>query len=261
MSEVAQLRSLITVTGEDRVEFLQGLLTNDVTRIGTGLLYAAMLTPQGKFLVDMFLFTKDRAIVLDINPACQETLLARLKLYTLRSRVAIDVCKRPVSRGLGTGPDGSYTDPRHPALGWRAYSGSEDPDPSVDWTAIRVEHCIPETLIELIPERTFILDAGFERLHGVDFQKGCYVGQEVTARMKHKAVSRRGMAVVRIDCPVMIGTDITMNGRRVGVVYSQAGDQAIAQLRFDRLGDGQLEAGGVRVHIPRQEGRADKPAT
>jgi len=252
MTETSNTRSLITVSGEDRVEFLQGLVTNDVTALGAGLIYAAMLTPQGKFLVDMFLFEEGEAIVLDINPACLEALMARMKLYTLRSRVTLDVCEREVARGLGTGPDGSCVDPRHPVLGWRSYTGAGNPDPAPDWTAIRVRHCIPETLIELIPERTFVLEAGFERLHGVNFHKGCYVGQEVTARMKHKTSLRKGLAVVGIDHPVAVGTPITIDARSVGVVYSQAEDRAIAQLRFDRLGDGQLAAGAARVTPPEQ---------
>ncbi len=250
MNDTSDVRSLITVSGADRIAFLQGLVTNDVSSLGAGLVYAAMLTPQGKFLVDMFVLADGETIVLDVNTDCLAPLMARLKLYTLRAQVTLDVRNQVVVRGLGPAPDGALRDPRHPALGWRDYTGANGSGPRTDWTELRVQHCIPETLIELIPERTFILEAGFERLHGVDFRKGCYVGQEVTARMKHKTSLRKGLAVVGLDRSVDIGTPITADGRPVGVVYSQADGQAIAQLRFDRVGSGPLRAGEAAVTPP-----------
>uniref|UniRef100_UPI00403512A5 CAF17-like 4Fe-4S cluster assembly/insertion protein YgfZ n=1 Tax=Paracoccus seriniphilus TaxID=184748 RepID=UPI00403512A5 len=149
-----------------------------------------------------------------------------------------------VGRGTGQMPEGAIADPRHDALGWRLYGGSGD-DGS-DWDAIRVAHCIPESLIELIPNDTFILEAGFERLHGVDFRKGCFVGQEVTARMKHKTELRKGLTTLRIEGHAEVGTPIMREDRAVGTVFTQADGQAIAHVRFDRVGEGMI-AGEARL--------------
>lgn len=108
-------------------------------------------------------------------------------------------------------------------------------------------HAIPESLVELIPNETFILEAGFERLHGVDFRKGCYVGQEVTARMKHKTELRKGLVTVAIDGEAPVGTPILMaDGREAGTLFTQSGGRAIAHLRFDRM-DGPLTAAEATV--------------
>ena len=165
-------RQIIRLTGEDRVEFLQGLVTNDVTRAPC---WAAMLTPQGKYLADFLIVPQGEALLIDVDAALAPDLLRRLSMYKLRSKVVLEATDMPLARGTGPAPEGAIADPRHPALGWRLY-GSEGDDGS-DWDAIRVAHCIPVTGIELIPNETFILEAGFERLHGVDFRKGCYVGR------------------------------------------------------------------------------------
>ena len=107
------------------------------------------------------------------------------------------------------------------------------PAPAIDWDAIRVHHLIPESGIELVPDDTYILEAGFERLHGVDFRKGCYVGQEVTARMKHKTELRKGLVRVQIDGAAPVGTEITaQDGKPVGTLFTQSGGFAMAHLRL-----------------------------
>lgn len=203
-----------------------------------------MLTPQGKYLVDFLIVPQDDALLLDVHADLAEDLLRRLTLYKLRSKVGLDLIPMTIARGTDPAPDAAIIDPRHEALGWRHYGGTGD-DGS-DWNAIRVAHCIPETLIELIPNDTFILEVGFERLHGVDFRKGCYVGQEVTARMKHKAELRKGLTTLRIEGEAPVGTPITRDDRAVGTLFTQAEGRGIAHVRFDRLGDG-MAAGPARV--------------
>ncbi|MDP0925556.1 folate-binding protein [Paracoccus onubensis] len=234
-------RQLIRITGEDRVEFLQNLVTNDV---GTGPCWAALLTPQGKYLADFLIIPVENTLLLDVDAGLTEDLLRRLTLYKLRSKLVLEPVSMPLARGTGPAPEGAITDPRHEALGWRLYGGTGDD--GTDWDAIRVTHCIPESLIELIPNETFILEAGFERLHGVDFRKGCYVGQEVTARMKHKTELRKGLTTLRVEGSAPVGTPITREGRAVGTLFTQSGGRGIAHVRFDRLGDG-MEAGAARV--------------
>ena len=237
-------RSIITLTGSDTRKFLQGLTTNDVNGIDHGAVYTAILTPQGKFIVDFFLVAEGDSVLLDVAASEAEALTKRLTMYKLRSDVTLTLTDRTVSRGVGAVPEGAFADPRHPDLGWRAYDGR--PSEDVDWDAIRVAHCIPETGIELTPD-TYILEAGFERLHGVDFKKGCYVGQEVTARMKHKTELRKGLASVVIEGSAPVGTPLmTESGKEAGTLFTQSNGRAIAYLRFDRA-TGPLTAASATV--------------
>ena len=226
-------RTILEITGSDATHFLQGLISNDVNRLDQGLVYAAMLTPQGKYLADFFLLDRDGAIWLDVDSSLAAFLTQRLGMYKLRSDVTITETDRKVWRGTGPAPEGALSDPRHSDLGWRLY-GDDGGDDGTDFDAIRVAHCIPETGIELTPD-SFILEAGLERLNGVDFRKGCYVGQEVTARMKHKTELRKGLTIVAIDGSAPVGTEITTpDGKAAGTLYTQSGGRAIAYLRFDR---------------------------
>ncbi len=226
-------RTILEITGSDAMHFLQGLISNDINRLDQGLVYAAMLTPQGKYLADFFLLDRDGAIWLDVDSSLAAFLTQRLGMYKLRSDVTITETDRKVWRGTGPTPEGALSDPRHPDLGWRLY-GDDDGDDGSDFDAIRVAHCIPETGIELTPD-SFILEAGFERLNGVDFRKGCYVGQEVTARMKHKTELRKGLITVAIDGSAPLGSEIiTPEGKAAGTLYTQSGNRAIAYLRHDR---------------------------
>lgn len=244
--ELAANRTVIEITGADSTKFLQDLITNDLSGANDGLIYAALLSPKGKYLFDFFITKQDDAYLLDITMDRAPHLAQRLNMYKLRADVAIAGTQIVVSRGLGDTPDGAYADPRHPALGWRHYGADETTTPSIDWDDIRVEHCIPETGIELIPDDTYILEAGFERLNGVDFRKGCYVGQEVTARMKHKTELRKGFVTVEINGTAPIGTDIMTGGKVAGQLYSQSGNHAIAYLRFDRA-DMDMTAGDALI--------------
>ncbi|WP_108501835.1 YgfZ/GcvT domain-containing protein [Paracoccus indicus] len=238
-------RKIIRVTGADSTAFLQGLVTNDVTRAPC---WAAMLTPQGKYLADFLIVPDGDALLIDVDAGLADDLLRRLTMYKLRSKVDLEVTDLAVARGTGPAPDGAIPDPRHDALGWRLYGAPADlpADDGTDWDAIRVAHLIPETLIELIPNETFILETGFERLNGVDFRKGCYVGQEVTARMKHKTELRKGLKTLRIEGQAPVGTAITADGKDVGTLFTQSGGGAIAHVRHDRVTDA-MQAADARL--------------
>lgn len=252
--EIARDRRILKITGADRESFLQGLVTNDVRKLKAGAVYAALLTAQGKYLADFFLVPDGDAILIDVAAPLADGLLKRLTLYRLRADVRVEPADLTVTRGLGAPPPGAFADPRHPALGWRAYGPAEaDPSPPpIDWTALRVRHLIPETGIELVPDESYILETGFERLNGVDFRKGCYVGQEVTARMKHKTELRKGLALVEVDGDAAPGTEILADGKAAGVLLSRSGDRAIAYLRFDRT-DATMRADNATVTVVRND--------
>lgn len=246
-------RKVLKIGGSERTQFLQGLVTNDLGKLSEGLVYAALLTPQGKYLADFFLKEAAEAILLDADADQAPGLVQRLSLYKLRADVTIEDSGLSVRRGTGPAPEGALPDPRYPALGWRAYVEGPGGDDGTDFDRIRVEHCIPEAGAELIPNETFLLEAGFERLHGVDFRKGCYVGQEVTARMKHKTELRKGLAKVTVDGAAPVGTAVlAAGGKPAGTLYTQSGGLGIAYLRFDRA-DGPMTAGDARIALATRE--------
>ncbi len=238
-------RKILRLSGADARDFLQGLITSDINKIDQGLVYAALLTPQGKYLADFFLAADGDDVLLDADGDQAEALIKRLTLYRLRAKVEITATDLQVQRGIGPAPKGALADPRHADLGWRLI-GPEGGEDDSDWEALYVAHCIPRSGIELGPD-SYILESGFEDLNGVDFRKGCYVGQEVTARMKHKTELRKGLRVVEISGSAPVGSDITAGGKTVGTVFTQSKGQAIAYLRFDRA-KGEMTAGEAKLH-------------
>ena len=245
--ETAADRRVWAIGGRDALHFLQGLVTNDLRPLerGDGIVWAALLSPQGKYLADFFVVRLGDRLLVDIADPLAEATLRRLTMYRLRADVTIAPTDLTVTRGLGDPPAGALADPRHPALGWRAWDGP-GAAPAIDWDAIRVAHVIPESGVELVPDDSYILEQGFERLNGVDFRKGCYVGQEVTARMKHKTELRKGLVRVAIEGEAAPGTAITAGGKPAGTLFTRSGGHALAYLRFDRA-EGELRAGAARI--------------
>ena len=240
-------RRIIEITGKDALTFLQGMTSNDVLPLAKapGIVWTALLTPQGKYLADFFVVNTGTHLLLDIKEAFADTTLRRLAMYKLRADVGFATSDLQVSRSLD--PAAGFADPRHSALGTRSYAAGAT-QTATDWESIRVAHCIPETGIELIPDDSYLLENGFERLHGVDFRKGCYVGQEVTARMKHKTELRKGLVRVRIDGSAPLGTQITAGEKTVGKLFTQSGHHALAYLRLDQA-TGTLRAGEAQLWL------------
>ena len=254
-------RSVLRMEGADARDVLQNIVTNDIGRVAPGrAVYAALLTPQGKYLFDFLLVEgPDGALLIDADASRAEALAQRLKMYCMRRDarmtgaaglgVALVWGGQPVAGGL------IVPDPRTAALGWRIYAA--DPDTALAATgaaltdraaydALRIAHMVPASGIELVPDDTYILEAGFEALNGVDFRKGCYVGQEVTARMKHKAELKKRLVQVRVEGETAPGTPVTAAGKPAGTLFSQSQGRGLAHLRIDRA-NGVLEAGAARV--------------
>jgi len=237
-------RTVLSISGDDRIGFLQGLVTNDVKKAANGIIYTALLTPQGKFIADFFVIGQDDRLLIDVATSHAQVLGQRLMMYRLRAAVEITQTDLIVSRGSGPVPTGALADPRGAALGWRAY-GDTDISDKTDWNAVHVTHQVPTTGVELT-EDTYILEAGFEALNGVDFKKGCFVGQEIVARMKHKTVLKKGLARVQVSGTAQQGDEITADGKAVGTLHTISGDQALAFLRFDRA-EGVMQAGNATL--------------
>ena len=249
-------RALLRVSGAEARDFLQNLVTNDLDGLDTGPVYTALLTPQGKYLFDFFVIRDGETLLLDVAADRAQALALRLTMYRLRAKVAVEPTDLAVVLGTGAVPvlPLAFADPRLPELGWRAYgadpelilAGIAPLDPEA-LTALRVAHAVPETGIELVADESYILEMGFERLRGVDFRKGCYVGQEVTARMKHKTELRKGLVRVAIEgAAPPPGTEIRSGDKTVGTLLSAVGGAGLAYLRFDRA-PAPLTAGAARI--------------
>lgn len=247
-------RQVLRVSGADARDFLQGLVTNDLRKLDQGAIYAALQTPQGKYIADFFLIADGDDVLIDLAADQAPGVTQKLKMYKLRAKVDITVTDLGVTRGLGTPPEGAFADPRHPDMGWRLYEPgvTEPPEQAAEMDALRISLGIPAAGIELVPGETFILEAGFEALNGVDFRKGCFVGQEIVARMKHKTELRKGLRQVRVTGSAPVGTPILRDGKPVGTLFSQADGLGIAHLRLDRVGPGMM-ADTAEITLPTDE--------
>jgi len=242
-------RGFLLVSGEDRISFLQGLVTCDMKRLqAQGVLYGAHLSPQGKYLASFFLLPDgEDGVLMDMAEGELPAMAQRLAMFKLRAKVSVAPVARALTLGTGPMPEGALADPRADAMGWRLYGAALSQGAPPDWDALRVEAGVPEAGAELIPGETFILEMGLDRLGAVDFRKGCYVGQEVTARMHLKTELRKGLVRVQVTGEAVPGTAITMaDGREAGVLLTRSGDRALAYLRFDRA-EGALSAGDATV--------------
>ena len=238
-------RKVFRFSGTDARKFLQNLITNDVKRLDDGPVYSALLTPQGKFIADFFLIPDGNDILMDVDTDAAATLIPRLNMYKLRADVTISETDLIVSRGLNDAPEGAVADPRDANLGWRYYGAEDLGTDTVNWDALRVYHKIPEIGRELDAE-SYILEMGFEGLNGVDFRKGCYVGQEVTARMKHKTELRKGLVRLVADADIPENADVISNGKVIGRTHTSVGKRALAYLRYDRA-DGDISVNDIPV--------------
>lgn len=182
-------RSIISISGEDRYTFLQGILTNDLLKLNDDKIqFAALLSPQGKILHDMFVIAWDNAILLDSDAAFAEVLKKRLAMYKLRAKITI----ADVTHEITVAYDKSgLPDPRHPELPHRLYVKSNSAgEPLATHHSLALG--IPELGRDFTPDSFVAMDAGYDLLNAISFTKGCYVGQEVTARMHYKNIARRG---------------------------------------------------------------------
>jgi folate-binding protein YgfZ len=130
-------------------------------------------------------------------------------------------------------------------MGWRYYGSEDLGQKNIDWEKLRVQNLVPEFGKELSSD-SYILEYGFEKLNGVDFKKGCYVGQEVTARMKHKSKLRKGLTLVETTGKTSFGTPISVNNKIIGKILSSSENQALAYLRFD-FASKNMMAGQVKI--------------
>jgi tRNA-modifying protein YgfZ len=264
-------RGALSVSGADATSFLQGLLTNDVERLAPGeARYAALLTPQGKILFDMIVVRapgQQPSYLIECTAAQAADLARRLGFYKLRAKVAIanESADRAVAAFWGDEPPSVdegvlYADPRDPRLGWRAIlprpiAAAVGLEHLGEYEGLRIAAGAPKGGLDFAYADAFPHDANFDLLHGVDFDKGCYVGQEVVSRMKHRGTARKRVARVKLAGPAPApGTPVMDGELAVGSLGSSSGREALALLRLDRAEEAKaagrpLNAGGVGLAL------------
>lgn len=269
-------RSVIAVGGADRVEFLQGLISNDTTKVAPGrAIWAALLTPQGRFLNDMFVIDGGAdTLLLETERERAPALAKKLTLYKLRSKVTVEdrSAAMEVAVVFGTGAEKalqiadaqggaiSFVDPRLAELGVRvlAPAGTAATLLSTrgitaasldDYDALRLSLGVPDGSRDLPVEKALLLESGFDELNGVDWKKGCYMGQELTARTKYRALVRKRLFPVSVQGTLPApGTSVYLDGKEVGELRSGSGRRALALLQTEAArSPGPLTADGVQL--------------
>jgi len=247
-------RCVISLSGDDRRSFLQGIITNNVNAITeNNAIFSALLSPQGKFLYDFFLIEKDKVLYLETHRNFTEGLIKRLTLYRLRAKVDIQLMPH-LQVAVSAHPQKdvfcSYQDPRHPALGYRIIGEKLNAAITDGYEKLRYSLGIPEGAIDLTENRSLLLEWHYDALHAIDFHKGCYVGQEVTARSKHRATLHKTMFQVKASAHSLPpkGTAITLKEREVGQMAGSYGNQGLAVISVDAVKEKpNLQCGEVQI--------------
>lgn len=260
MIHLLQDRAIIALSGPEARNFLQGLITNDADALAPGKpLYAALLTPQGKILFDFLLVEGgEGTILIDCWAPARDALIKRLMLYRLRAKVEIEPRDDLAVLASWDGsalPGSAFNDPRLRALGQRAIAPKADG--ADGYLAHRLALGIPEAA-DFGSDKTFALDGGLEELHAVDFDKGCYVGQELTARMKHRGTARKRIFPVESadKSPLNAGVELRTNNHVIGEIVSAYGSKGFALIRLDRLdeaGNAPIDAGGRMAYVTKPD--------
>src|SRR6201994_2881133 len=270
-------RGVVKVAGEDARNFLNGLVTTDVAELAPGLgRFGALLTPQGKIPV-YFLITEAPAghgggFLIDCPRPLAQPLADKLGFYKLRAKVTVENLSDNLGviaawgGGLPVKPDLTFADPRDQALGWRTLAPPElaqkvadligaDLVDSAAYEAHRIAIGVPRGGLDFIYGDAFPHETNMDRLHGVDFDKGCYVGQEVVSRMQHRGTARTRTVRVMLDgAPPEAGSAILAGDKPVGTMGSTSGEKGLALIRTDRVADAldagaQLTAGGLAIRL------------
>ena len=244
-------RAIVEVSGEDREGFLQGLLSQSVENLHDGeVRYGALLNPQGRLLFDLFIIGRADAIWLDVAAERRDELVARLRMYRLRARVTVDPVGAEVWACWPAPPGpGWVPDPRRRELAWRAYDPAPPPVTTAgpgDWRRRRLGFGIGDAE-DFDFDRDYPVELNFDQVGGVDFAKGCFVGQETTSRMKRRGLVKTRLVPIRFEgATPPRGAEVLNGSLRAGEVRSGDDGIALALLRLDRL-DGQLSVDGRPV--------------
>ena len=273
-----EARGIVTVGGQDAAEFLQGLISNDIERVtAERAIWAALLTPQGKYLHDFFITLVDGMYFLDCEKARLMDLGQRLSRYKLRAQIDLGIAgdhvvaampgadavaklSLPAEPGAARPVEGGavYVDPRLVEVGARAVLPKDGADatlqsmgfspiPFEDYDQVRLAEGVPDGSRDLVVEKSILLESNFEDLHGVDWDKGCYMGQELTARTKYRGLVKKRLLPVDIDGEAPeAGSQILLDGKDAGEMRSAANGRGLALLRLEKFEQALRDGGELR---------------
>lgn len=233
-------RGLIHIEGKDHVEFLQGLVSNDVNRLEKEkILYACLLTPQGRFLHDFFMIHGDGFILLDCEGGLRaQDLYEALNKYRLRSDVQISVEQENSVYSIFNADIG-LADPRHFKMGYRSFEKPDDlpSEHFEEWDQQRIILGIPDGSRDMKVTKSTLLECNIDQFNGVDFDKGCYMGQELTARMHHRNLGKKHLQTLKFNGmpPPAPFSDIELDGKVIGNMRSSCGQISLAIIKDDAL--------------------------
>lgn len=256
-------RFLIRVSGRDAIAFLNNLLTQDLAPLtAAGVLYAALLSPQGKVTADMLVWADGPDVVLETDPVRGGDLLRRLSMYKLRAAVEVKHAEDYAVIWAREPFAGASPDPRAAALGWRKIVSRAEAADLADganaFEAARLAFGAPDLARDAGPEEVFALEALLEELNGVAFQKGCFIGQENVSRMKRRATTRKKFCALAFEgAPPAFGATLTAGNAEVGAVRGGGDGRALGLIRLDRAlealeGGAALEAEGRAIRLDPQ---------
>lgn len=244
-------RAVLKISGPDAETWLEGLITNNLI---SDLTFAALLTPQGKIIADFFVHRRGEGFLLETARKFEDGLLKRLKMYKLRAEVEIVETNEAVYAAFNEtelSPNW-LIDPRHPNLGYRRISGGlfDSPEEPDAYDLHRLGLGVPDSHWDFDTAEMFPADVNMDLLCGVDFSKGCFVGQEVVSRMKRRTEVRKRVCGIELSAPLE-GVKIEAGGRQIGDILHTQGLLGIALVRLDRWGSsgGEASVGGVAVSI------------
>jgi len=243
-------RGLIHVEGTDRYDFLQGLISNDVHKLERDkIIYACLLTPQGKFLHDFFVIEGDGFLLIDCEGGARaDDLYNRFNKYRLRSDVFLSVEEEhPVYAVMGES-DLGLVDPRHFKMGRRVFEKPDLPEAEFsEWDLERIMLGIADGSRDMEVERSTLLECNVHKFNGVDWEKGCYMGQELTARMYHRSLGKKSLRTIKSAAPFPAPfTDIYAGEMLIGNMRSSCGDIGLAVLKNDLPAD-RLAAATIKI--------------
>jgi folate-binding protein YgfZ len=248
-------RAVIAVTGPDAKSFLNGLLSQEIETLATGeLRFSGLLTPQGRLLYDLFVAGLEDGVLLDVAAEHRDAIVTRLTMYKLRAKVELATSTLSVFAAWPAA--GGYPDPRLPALGSRLYADDQATTATAtedDYDAHRLALGVPAAA-DWGSDKTYPIEADFDLLAGIDFKKGCFVGQETTSRMKRRGTIKNRMLPLVFEGPApAFGAEVLAGTLRAGEVLSGRDGRAMALLRLDRIEGADLTVEGRAVTVDRPD--------
>lgn len=249
----------VSIKGQDYKDFLQGIITNDINKCDKGAIYSCLLTPQGKFLSDFFIIPFKNSLLIEINQKFIDNFISKLKIYKLRSNIEIEplnnltsvvILDTPINKSLNEGLIISsteyikYVDPRNKNLGHKVLIKNELVDKLIktsnlkltnikEYQKIMIKNLIPNSLNDLVVNKSLLLENNFDQINALDWNKGCYIGQELTARMKYRALLKKSLRLIKVNSGnVKSGDQIFLEDKNIGHITSIVEDVGLAMIKI-----------------------------